>query len=113
VFGSEVRDLLNPHLSFVLENRSRRAISVRASHFRSYLEPWNTTFSCYRDSDHTSWGTSFPPLDYDFHPSDLEVAPNDWLRVAFPRDVVRVEGKCKVVLSSLGGAKVTSNEFSL
>ena len=100
-------------IDFLLDNRSGHAMSIRVSHFRSYVEPWDTTFSCYRDSDHTALGTGFPPLDYDFHPIDLEVGPDDWLRVQLPRDVVHVEGRCTAILSSLGGDKITSDEFTL
>ena len=72
-------------IRFVLDNRSDHTIFFQASKFfGSDAEPWNTGVVCSQVNGEMSIG-NFPPLDYDFHPKNIGVFPEERLRVSYPK----------------------------
>jgi len=100
-------------IHFVLDNRSDHAIFFKASKFfGSDAEPWDTAVFCLQGDGEGSV-TNFPPLDYDFHPKNIGVFPEERLRLSYPTQHLGVSGTCHLEIRLPNRTDLKSDDFKL
>ena len=102
----------NTTIRFFLDNRSDHAIFFQASKFfGSDAEPWHSGVVCSQANGEMSIG-NFPPLDYDFHPKNIGVVPEERLRLSYPKEALDMSGTCHLEIKLPNGSEIKSDDFN-